>query len=87
MELDRAGQSNFRANGVSEQGEVKPVAGWAIVAISTRYIAEDESDVYIAASPAGVTFRDGTTRPTYEVLLHRHPASVRGAADAFNSAR
>jgi tetratricopeptide (TPR) repeat protein len=59
------------ANGVSERGEVRGLAEWGIVALSTSYRAEDESDVYVAESPDGVTFIDGTTRPTYDVLLHR----------------
>jgi hypothetical protein len=57
------------ANGVSDQGEVRPVADWGIVALSWVCVTEDESDVYIASSPAGVTFADGTVRPTYDVLL------------------
>ena len=56
-------------DGVSDSGEVRPLVDWDIVALSTRYHSEDESDVYVAESPAGVTFRDGTTRPTYDVLL------------------
>jgi hypothetical protein len=57
------------ANGVSEPGEVRPVADWNIVALSWAHVTEDESDVYIASSSAGVTFADGTVRPTYDVLL------------------
>lgn len=58
------------ANGVSEPGEMRPLAEWNIVALSwAPLIEDDESDVYIASSPAGVTFTDGTARPTYDVLL------------------
>jgi tetratricopeptide (TPR) repeat protein len=59
------------SNGTSEAGEVKPLAEWGIVQLSTAYEPEDEGDVYIASSRAGVTFADGSTRATYDVLLHR----------------
>jgi hypothetical protein len=50
---------------------VKPLAEWGIVQLSTAYEPEDEGDVFIASSRAGVTFADGSTRATYDVLLHR----------------
>jgi hypothetical protein len=56
-------------NGLSEPGEVRPVAEWGIVALSWECVTEDESDVYIASSPRGVTFADGTVRPSYDVIL------------------
>jgi hypothetical protein len=59
------------SNGTSEAGEVKPLAEWGIVQLSTAYEPEDEGDVFIASSRAGVTFADGSTRATYDVLLHR----------------
>jgi hypothetical protein len=61
---------DLNSNGVSEPGEVRSLADWGIVALSWSHVVEDESDVFVAASPAGVTFADGTTRPTYDVLLH-----------------
>lgn len=64
------------ANGVSEHGEVKQLAQWGIVSVSCRFASEDESDVYIASSKRGVTFADGTTRPTFDVQLHRREGSL-----------
>lgn len=58
-------------NGVSERGEVRSLEEWGIVSLSCAYDYEDESDAYVASSSAGVTFVDGTTRPTYDILLHR----------------
>jgi hypothetical protein len=60
---------DVNANGVSEPGEVRSVGEWGIVAVSCAHVVEDESDVFVASSPTGVTFADGTTRPTYDVLL------------------
>jgi tetratricopeptide (TPR) repeat protein len=59
------------SNGTSEAGEVKPLAEWGIVELSCAYESEDEGDLYLASSRAGVTFADGSTRPTYDVLLQR----------------
>ena len=69
-------------DGVSDRDEVKPLADWGIVALSTRYRAEDESDIFIAESRAGVTFRDGTTRPTYDVWLHQQGGAAGSSAAA-----
>ncbi len=57
-------------NGVSEQGEVEPLAHHGIVALSTRYL-DCEDEWTIARSDRGVTFTDGTTRATYDVVLRR----------------
>lgn len=56
-------------DGISDPGEVQPLAHWGIVSVSCAYEADDESDIYIASSPNGVTFTDGSTRPTYDVIL------------------
>lgn len=53
-------------NGVSEHGEVKPVAAYGIV--SLNYDHERVTKDYWV-SPSGVTFSDGTTRPTYDWQL------------------
>ncbi len=57
-------------NGVSDPGEVKPLADYGIVAVSCRYRRDPSHPDRIAYSPAGVTFRDGTTRPTFDLVLH-----------------
>jgi hypothetical protein len=55
-------------NGVSEKGEVRPLAAYGIAALSCAYQPGDGGDV-AAYSTRGVVFADGTTRPTYDVIL------------------
>ncbi len=62
---------DVNSNGISDVGEVKSLAAWGIVELSCAYESEDESDVFIASSKAGVTVADGSTRATYDVVLHR----------------
>ena len=57
------------ANGVSERGEVKPVAAWGIVSLSTAYEHDPQHPDEIAFSPRGVTFANGTVRPTFDLIL------------------
>jgi len=55
-------------DGVSDAGEVRPLAAHGIVALSCRYVVGD--GVRIAAlSPDGARLADGRTRPTYDVIL------------------
>ena len=56
-------------NGVSERGEVQPLAAWGIVALSTAYEHDPAHPDEIAWSPRGVTLVDGTARPTYDLIL------------------
>lgn len=58
-------------NGVSEPGEVRPAAAWHVVSLSHRYEYDGRHPDEIAWSPRGVTFADGTTRPTFDLVLHR----------------
>jgi tetratricopeptide (TPR) repeat protein len=57
-------------NGQSEPGEVRPVSDWHVVALSSEYEIDPAHPDEIAFSPAGVTFRDGSSRPTFDVVLH-----------------
>src|SRR5262249_38418792 len=50
-------------NGVSEPGEVKPLAAWGITALSCAYQTHATG---IPFSPRGVVLADGSTRPTYD---------------------
>ena len=59
------------ANGVSERGEVKPLADWAIVELSCAYSFDETHPDEIPFAPAGVTFKNGVTRPTFDLVLHR----------------
>ncbi len=58
------------ANGISDPGEVRPVTSHGITALSTR---SQQHETGIPFSPNGVTFQDGTTRPTYDIILQTRP--------------
>ena len=60
---------DLNRNGVADQGEVKPLADWGVVALSTQYIRDKTHPDQIAYSPRGVFFRDGSSRPTYDLIL------------------
>ena len=57
------------SNGISERGEVRPLADYDIVSLSCAFVRAADVD-RTAYSPRGVTFRDGQTRPTWDVVLH-----------------
>jgi len=67
---------DLNGNGICENGEVKPLAEWGIVALSCRYVRDLKRSDRIAYSPQGVFFRDGSTRPTYDIILHPAIATV-----------
>jgi hypothetical protein len=58
------------SDGVSDRGEVRSLADWKIVSLSTAWTPGDGETV-AAASPRGVTFASGETRPTWDVMLYR----------------
>jgi hypothetical protein len=62
-------------NGISEDGEVQPLAAHGIVALSCRYQRDFQHPDHIVFAPAGVGFADGSSRPTYDLMLH--PAAKR----------
>jgi tetratricopeptide (TPR) repeat protein len=68
---DLAIWNDANGNGISDAGEVLPVEQWGIVSISCAQEIEAESDFYVASSARGVTFTDGATRPTYDLLLQK----------------
>ncbi|HVR85596.1 MAG TPA: hypothetical protein VMU54_14865 [Planctomycetota bacterium] len=57
-------------NGVSDPGEVQPLSDYGIVALSVRYERDPKHPDCIAWSVRGVTFKNGDTRPTYDLVLH-----------------
>jgi hypothetical protein len=62
-------------DGVSDRGEVQPLSAHGITALSHAY--EPGDGVALAAvSPRGAQFVDGTTRPTYDIIL-RGSARIR----------
>lgn len=69
IELDRlAIWHDVNQNGMSERGEVRPLAAHRIVALSTRYV--DGDGLHLAAHSAqGARLADGRWRPTYDVIL------------------
>ena len=58
------------SDGVSDAGEVRPLAAWNIVSLSTTFAIEEDHPAYVAWSPAGVRYQDGSVRPTFDVILH-----------------
>jgi hypothetical protein len=60
---------DLNRNGTCDRGEVKPVTDWGIVAISCRYVRDETHLDKIVYSPRGVFFRDGSSRPTYDLIL------------------
>lgn len=57
------------ANARSDRGEVRPLADWNIVSLSCAYEIDARHPDEIAFSPQGVTFGDGTSRPTFDLVL------------------
>ena len=55
--------------GVCDPGEVRPLSEHGIVAVSCRFERDNGHPDHIAFSRVGVTFRDGSTRPTFDVIL------------------
>jgi hypothetical protein len=56
-------------DGVCDPGEVKPLSEYGIVAVSCRYERDPSHPDRIAFSPRGVTFANGRTRPTFDLIL------------------
>jgi hypothetical protein len=62
--------ADSHGTGICEPGDVKPLADWGIVAISCAYLPDPRRADRIAYSPRGVFFSDGSSRPTYDIILH-----------------
>jgi hypothetical protein len=60
---------DLNRDGISERGEVRPLADWGIVALSCQYVQYLAQPEPIAYSPRGVFFSDGSNRPTYDLIL------------------
>lgn len=58
-------------NGGCDAGEVKALSEYGIVALSCRFERDATHPDRIAYSKAGVTFKDGRTRPTFDLVLHQ----------------
>jgi hypothetical protein len=57
---------DLNSNGISDPGEVKPVSEYHITSLSTTRRTHPSGIPY---SERGVTFEDGSTRPTYDLIL------------------
>jgi hypothetical protein len=62
-------------DGVSDAGEVRPLAAHGIVALSCNYVDGDGAR-FAAVSPEGARLSDGRTRATYDVILHHSAATL-----------
>lgn len=58
-------------NGVCDPGEVRSLSEYGIVALSCQFERDATHPDRIAYSKAGVTFKDGRTRPTFDLVLHQ----------------
>jgi hypothetical protein len=56
-------------NGVADPGEVQAITDAGIVAVSCRHERDESHPDRISFCRAGVTFRDGRTRPTFDLVL------------------
>lgn len=56
-------------DGVCQPGEVRTLADHGIVGISCAWQVDSRHPDRIACSPRGVIFRDGSTRPTFDLIL------------------
>jgi hypothetical protein len=56
-------------DGVCGSGEVKPQSEYGIAAVSCRFERDPSYPDRVAFSPGGVTFRDGRTWPTFDLIL------------------
>ncbi len=56
-------------NGVSDPGEVKPLAEYGVTAVGCKAEVLKGHPDGIKFSPTGVTFADGSTRPTFDLIL------------------
>lgn len=63
---------DINGDGISGPGEVKPLKEWGIIGISCEYQQDVKHPDKIAYSPRGILFRDGSSRPTYDVILREN---------------
>src|SRR5262245_2536734 len=56
-------------NGISDPGEVKPLSEWGIIALRCRADASPTAPQCAAQAIKGVVFKDGSIRPTFDLVL------------------
>lgn len=62
--------SDSNTDGVSQPGEVKPLSYWHITELSCRPTTVNKQWL---SSTKGVTFEDGSQRPSYDVMITQEP--------------
>lgn len=67
---------DLNGNGLSEHAEVKPLGDWCIIALSCSHVLDGNRSDRMPYSPRGVFFRDGSNRPTYDIILQPAIAAV-----------
>jgi tetratricopeptide (TPR) repeat protein len=56
-------------NGICDEGEVRPLSAHGIVSLSCQWQTDTAHPDRIAYSVRGATFQNGTTRPTFDLIL------------------
>ncbi len=64
---------DVNSDGVSDPGEVRPIADHDIIALSCRWNTDARHPDKIATSPQGVMMSDGTKRASFDLILHSRP--------------
>ena len=64
---------DVNGDGVSDSGEVQPLASWGIVAVSCRFERDGSHPDNIPFARAGVVLSDGSSRPTFDITLRPAP--------------
>jgi hypothetical protein len=67
---------DLNQDGISQPGEVEPLSGMGISALSCEHRRLPAASSIAAFSPRGVTLRDGRTRPSYDVWLRPREARL-----------
>jgi len=57
------------SNGIADEGEVKPLSSYEIVSLSCKHAPLKDHTERIAFSTTGVKYKNGTTRPSFDLIL------------------
>jgi hypothetical protein len=59
------------SDGICDEGEMQPLSYYGIVGVSCDWRTDSQHPDRIAFSPRGVIYQDGTTRPTFDLILRQ----------------
>ena len=62
---------DLNSNGVADPGEVRTLTEHGITSLNCDYKIDTAHPDQIPFAAAGVTFKNGETRPTYDLMLHK----------------